>query len=130
LLASLLLAALLVPATAASPGKVPSSFDAYLAALPEGTVVWNVDAVGGWLMYEHPNVRPTMDTRAEVYGPEYVGAYVLAISGYPGWQDTVARSGARYAIVTEGGSLGAGLVEQQHWRVMASEEPYALLTAP
>jgi hypothetical protein len=129
-LVSLLLAAVLVPATAASPGKVPSGFDAYLAALPEGTVVWNVDAVGGWLMYAHPNVRPTMDTRAEVYGPDYLDGYVRAISGYPGWQDTVATTGARYAIVTAGGPLQEGLVRQQRWWVVASAETYTLLAAP
>jgi hypothetical protein len=129
-LASLLLAALLVPTTAASPGNVPSGFDAYLTALPQGTVVWNVDAVGGWLMYAHPNVRPTMDTRAEVYGRDYLDRYVRAISGYPGWQDTVATTGARYAIVTADGPLQEGLVRQQRWQIVASAETYTLLAAP
>jgi hypothetical protein len=128
--ASLLIAALLVPATAGVPGKVPRNFDPYLAALPRGTVVWNVDALGGWLMYEHPNIRPTMDTRAEVYGPDYLGKYVGAISGYPGWQDTVQGTGARYAIVNEDGPLQEGLVQQEGWRVVASGEKYTLLTAP
>ena len=98
--------------------------------MPQGTVVWNVDALGGWLLYEHPNVRPTMDTRAEVYGPDYLGRYVRAISGYPGWQETVMSSGARYAIVGEDGPLEDGLVQQAHWRVVDRSEKYTLLAAP
>ncbi len=129
-LVSLVLAAILVPVTASAPGKAPTGFDAYLAGLPPGTVVWNVDALGGWLMYEHPNVRPTMDTRAEVYGPEYVRAYVRAISGYPGWQETVSKTGARYAIVTQDGPLEAGLVHGDGWYEVASAETYVLLAAP
>jgi hypothetical protein len=129
-LVSLMLAAVLVPATASAPGKVPAGLDAYLAGLPQGTVVWNVDALGGWLMYQYPNVRPTMDTRAEVYGPQYVGAYVRAISGFPGWQETVSKTGARYAIVTQDGPLQAGLVEGEGWREVARAEKYVLLAAP
>jgi hypothetical protein len=128
--ASLVLAAVLVPATARSPGDVPSSFDARLAALPQGTVIWNVDALGGWLLYAHPNTTPTMDTRAEVYGPDYVRAYVRAISGFPGWQETVAATGARYAIVSEDGPLLEGLRREQGWTTVASEAPYVLLKAP
>jgi hypothetical protein len=128
--ASLLIAAVLVPSTAAFPAKVPRNFDAYLAVLPEGTVVWNVDALGGWLMYEYPNVRPTMDTRAEVYGADYLQSYVRAISGYPGWHETVQSTGARYAIVTEDSPLQDGLVRQEEWRVLARDEQYILLTAP
>ena len=103
------LAALVVPATARAPGDVPSAFDPALRSLPQGTVVWNVDALGGWLLYAHPNVDPTMDTRAEVYGPDYLRSYVRAISGYPGWQETVARTGARYALVSTDGALADGL---------------------
>jgi hypothetical protein len=128
--ASLLIAAFLVPSTAANPAKVPRNFDAYLAVAPPGTVVWNVDAVGGWLMYRHPNVRPTMDTRAEVYGADYLQSYVRAISGYPGWQETVDSTGARYAIVTEDSPLEEGLAREQNWRVLARDEQYVLLTAP
>jgi hypothetical protein len=128
-LTALILAAIIAPATAANPAKVPSGFDTYLSALPNGTVVWNVDALGGWLLYEHPNLRATMDTRAEVYGREYVQAYVRAISGYPGWQDTVTKTGARYAIVNEDGPLQAALVEAAGWHEVQRSEKYVLLAA-
>ncbi len=129
-LASLVLAAVLVPATARTPADVPASFDRTLAAMPQGTVVWNVDALGGWLLYSHPNVEPTMDTRAEVYGPDYLRSYVRAISGFPGWQETIATSGARYAVVSAEGALADGLQRQLGWTVVATEAPYVLLKAP
>jgi hypothetical protein len=129
-LLSLAFAALLVPATAPRPADVPSSFDTALAAMPQGTVVWNVDALGGWLLYSHPNLEPTMDTRAEVYGPDYLSRYVRAISGYPGWRETVASTGARYAIVSSESALAEGLQRQQGWTVIGREVPYVLLRAP
>ena len=129
-LASLALATVMVPTTAARPADVPASFDRELRALPQGTVVWNVDALGGWLLYAYPNVKPTMDTRAEVYGPDYLRAYVRAISGYPGWQQTVAATGARYALVSSDGALADGLQRQLGWSLAATEPPYALLKAP
>ena len=99
--------------------------------MPQGTVVWNVDALGGWLLYSHPNVEPTMDTRAEVYGPDYLRSYVRAISGYPGWQETVAATGARSTRSSpEEGALADGLQRQLGWTVVATEEPYVLLKAP
>jgi len=127
---SLVLAAVLVPATAKAPADVPTSFDRTLASMPQGTVVWNVDALGGWLLSSHPNVEPTMDTRAEVYGPDYLGSYVRAISGYPGWQETVAATGAKFAMVSEDGALADGLQRQLGWTVVATEKPYVLLKAP
>jgi hypothetical protein len=71
-----------------------------------------------------------MDTRAEVYGADYLQSYVRAISGYPGWQETVDSTGARYAIVTEDSPLEEGLAREQNWRVLARDEQYVLLTAP
>jgi hypothetical protein len=128
-LVSLALAALLVPFRAVAPSNVPAAFDAYLSALPRGTVVWNDDALGGWLLYAHPNVRPTIDTRAEVYGPEYLRSYVRATSGYPGWQETIEQTGARYAIVEEDGALADCLVRQRRWNVVSTAGSYALIRA-
>jgi hypothetical protein len=130
ILVSLVLAAVVVPRSAQSPTDVPSAFDPVLAALPQGTVVWNVDALGGWLLYAHPNVEPTMDTRAEVYGPDYLRSYVRAISGYPGWQETVASTGARYAVVTGESALADGLQRQLRWTVVGAEAPYVMLRRP
>jgi hypothetical protein len=71
-----------------------------------------------------------MDTRAEVYGPDYLRGYVRAISGYPGWQETVAATGAGYAIVSAESALADGLQRQLGWIVVATEAPYLLLKAP
>ena len=128
--ASLVLAAVLVPVTAGKPDHVPASFDPVLAAMPKGTVVWNLDSLGGWLLYAHPNVVPTIDTRAEIYGPAYVDAYVRAISGFPGWQATVARTGAQYALVNDDGPLADALQHQSGWTVVEREDPYVLLRQP
>jgi hypothetical protein len=126
----LVVVGLVVPRTASAAGGVPARLDATLARMPEGTVVYNVDALGGWLWYAHPNVKPTMDTRAEMYGPQYVGAYVDAISGHPGWQETVSRTGARYALLAADGPLSDALVHQGGWTVVGTDAGYQLLEAP
>ena len=71
-----------------------------------------------------------MDTRAEVYGPDYLGSYVRAISGYPGGHETVAATGAKYAIVSDDGALAEGLQARLGWTVVATESPYVMLRAP
>ena len=70
LVASLVLAAGLAAAGPREPVGVPAAFDQSLSALPPGSVVFNSDLLGGWLMWTHPELRQTSDTRAELYGPD------------------------------------------------------------
>ncbi|WP_147068243.1 hypothetical protein [Terrabacter aerolatus] len=96
---SLVVAALLSPTVAAVPAIGPNGLDEALDRLPAGTVVCNDQADGGWLMLQHPGLRPTMDTRVELYSVEHILAYLGFIAADDGWQSYPARVGCSYAVL-------------------------------
>lgn len=56
----------------------PSNED--LFRLPIGTVMCNDHVHGGWLMFRHPGLRPTMDTRVELYTVQHITSYLRFIA--------------------------------------------------
>jgi hypothetical protein len=127
---SIFLAAVLAPGFAARPGFVPSGVSARLAALPPGTVVFNDYGLGGWLLWRHQQLVPVIDGRAEVYDVAYVDQNLRARAALPGWEATVVQSGARFALMGNETALAAALEQRLHWRPVAEDAGFVLLTAP
>ena len=119
-----------IPMADRRPGSVPSGLDPSLSALPRGTVVLNDYALGGWLDWAHPELAPVIDGRTEIFSLDYVTDYVNATQAAPGWQKTVAATGARVALLSDSSSLGDGLVNQLGWTVVKVADHYRLLEAP
>ena len=90
---SLALSAVLAAAGPTAPTGVPSRLDPRLAALSPGTVVWNTDLVGGWLMWAHPSLEHTADTRAELYGPQRARSYLAVLRADPAGRRRSTRPG-------------------------------------
>lgn len=128
--AALAVAGLLAPSRGAQPGYGPNDLDRQIAALPAGTVLCNDYDSGGWLIWKHPNVRPTIDGRAEVYAVSYVDAYMSFQSAAPGWQGVLARTGCRWALVPTDLAVSDALVRQARWTVAARGSTYLLLRSP
>ena len=87
--------------------------------------------VGGWLIWKHPNVRPTIDGRVEIYAVRpRQGAHRLRARG-PGLAGLPARGpAARYALLTKDQPVVEALVRQAHWTVVQRGSTYVLLRAP
>ncbi|WP_020143007.1 hypothetical protein [Terracoccus sp. 273MFTsu3.1] len=126
----LLVAALVLPTRAAVPTWGANDLDPPLSALPRGTVVCNDYGVGGWLIWRHPNVRPTIDGRVEVYATGHVKEHIDFERAAPGWQAYVRRTGCRYALLTKGQPVVEALTEQARWTVVQRGSEYVLLRAP
>jgi len=122
--------AVLSPAYAASPGYVPTRMGPLLAALPKGTVVFNELGVGGWLLWEHRNVSPVLDGRIDVYDPDYVERLLQARKALAGWQQTVAATGATYALLDDDVALTSALQQDLRWEVVAVDRHKVLLRSP
>ncbi|KGN32340.1 hypothetical protein N802_18420 [Knoellia sinensis KCTC 19936] len=129
-LAGLTLAGALVPSTSAKPGAGANDLDSQLSTLPAGTTVCNDYVLGGWLIWKHPNIRPAVDGRTEIYGLDYFKAYLKFQSGSPGWEEYVGRVGCSFALLAQTDAPAAGLVHQQGWSVVRAGERYVLLRAP
>ena len=126
LAASLALAGILAAAGPRDPVGVPTATDAVLAALPRDTVVYDDDLLGGWLMWSHPDLRQTSDTRAELYGPEHARAYLRVTAAEPGWQADFDRHQPAAALVKESSPL-AGALLARGWTAAARDAGYVLL---
>lgn len=128
--ATLAVTAIAAPAVASEPAQVPVGLNPALRALPSGTIICNQDAIGGWLTWEHPNVRPTLDTRMEIYGAEHVSAYAKFLSAQPGWAEYVDKTHCSAALLKTDTAVIEALRTSLHWREIGRSGEYALLIGP
>jgi len=126
----LVAAAVLLPARAAQPQWGANDLDNQLAALPQGTVICNEYGIGGWLIWAHPNVRPAIDGRTEVYSVDHVNSYMDFQTAVPGWERYLTRTGCRWALVAKDQPVAEALTAQSRWTVAARGSTYLLLRAP
>lgn len=125
--------AVAVPVAAARsevPVGVPEAMKPALVALPERTRVVADGDLTGWMMFAAPNLKPVYDIRAEVYGPSQIRRFIAAMAAEPGWDGYIRETGVRVALLESDSALGAGLVEQLHWRQVAKSGRYVLLERP
>jgi len=127
---ALAVAAFLAPARGAQPEWGPNDLDRQLAALPAATVLCNDYGSGGWLIWKHPNVRPAIDGRTEVYAVSHVEAYMTFQSAGPGWDAYLEQTGCRWALVPSDLPVAEALVRQSRWTVAARGSTYSLLRSP
>lgn len=101
-----------------------------LAELPAGTVVLDDFGVSGWLLWEHPDLKPVVDLRVEIYGADYLRSYIGAERVRPGWQDYVRSTGARFALLEVKSPLGDALLHRAGWTEVTRQGRFVLLQAP
>ena len=123
---SLGLSAALAAAGPQTPVGVPDGLDPVLTSLPAGTVVYNADVLGGWLMWAHPDLRHTSDTRAELYGADRAREYLATMAAKPGWEEGFGRFDPGAALVPESTGLARAL-RSNGWVVTGSDGGYILL---
>ncbi|MGO4604088.1 hypothetical protein AB4030_19300 [Terrabacter sp. 2YAF2] len=124
---SLLLAGVLVPTAAARPALGPNGLDAALGHLPSGTVLCNDQSDGGWLMLKHPGLRPTMDTRVELYTVDRIKAYLGFMAADPGWQSYLAHVGCSYALLPIDAAVLPAMRATGEWSIAGEADGYVLL---
>lgn len=119
--------AALASPVAAAPGIGPNALDTALSRIPAGAVVCNDQVDGGWLMLEHPGLKPTMDTRVELYSVQHIQHYLAFVAAGDGWQSYPDEVGCTYAVLPSDASVTPRLVAEQHWVVVDRAGGYALL---
>ena len=124
------LAAVLVPTIASRPVGMPDALDSSLRQLPAGAVVLNDDAVGGWLLLEHPELKPVIDTRTYLFEVPYIKRYMGARAAQGDYPAFIRETGATAALLRRGDSLAEALQSRDGWTVVASDNRYVLLRAP
>lgn len=125
-LVAVAVSALLAAGAPPEPVGVPHAFDRALSALPAGTVVYNSDLLGGWLMYSHPQLEHTADTRAELYGPQRARDYLDVMAARPGWEGELDRFAPRAAVVEQGLPVVRAL-QARGWDVRGTDAGYVIM---
>ncbi|WP_299442794.1 hypothetical protein [uncultured Phycicoccus sp.] len=111
---------------APSSGPLGSSVDAALAGLPGGTVAAVDVRVSGWVLAEHPGLRPLRDLRAEVYTPSTAAAYESFTDAEPGWQAYADEHGVEVVVAAEDEALDRALSADPGWVPAADDGTYRL----
>ena len=123
---ALLLAVPGVVLGAPSGGPLPRSVDAALAQLPAGAVVAVEPAASGWVLWDHPAVRPLRDLRAEVYSDAAGNAYESFYRAEPGWQAYAAKHDITALVLEDGSALDRAVRADAGWRQVAREGTHAV----
>jgi hypothetical protein len=126
---ALALAAVITPSAASKPGLGANALDRDIAALPAGTIVCNDWMDGGWLIWKHPNVRVTMDSRVEIYSVDHIRDYSTFLSARPGWDSYVSDNDCSAALLRTDTPAADALAAHRGWHVVAAQEGYVLLSA-
>ena len=127
--ASLVLSAALAAAGPQRPAGVPDGLNRALASMPAGTVVYNTDVLGGWLMWSHSGLRHTSDTRVELYGAVRAREYIRVMSAAPGWETAFEQFNAGAVLVEHACGLTAAL-QVRGWTTVGRDGAYILLMPP
>jgi hypothetical protein len=109
---------LLIPGVvlaAPSSGPLPRSVDTAVAQLPAGAVVAVEPAASGWVLWEHPEVRPLRDLRAEVYSAPVADAYESFFRAEPGWQSYAAAHDVAALVVETDSRLDRAVRADGAW---------------
>jgi hypothetical protein len=117
-------------ALAQRPSGWPEGLRPQLAAIPAKTVVLNDFAAGGWLLWAEPRLTPVIDLRSEIYSMDYILEYRRTEDVRSGWQELLARTKPRYALLRAEAPLTVALREQLKWRTVGKDADYVLLKAP
>lgn len=126
IVASLAVAGLVLPSLAAQPLQ-PHRLDQQLDSLPAGTVVYDEYSLGGWLLWRHPDLAPVIDPRIEVFDLDHVREHRDTLAAAPGWDASIDRIGANYALVPDAAPLSSAMLRTGQWSALGSDAGYVLL---
>jgi hypothetical protein len=100
------------PLAAYYPGRV-------VRAIPRGCRVFNSYLVGGYVILERPDVKVSLDSRNDLYGPKRVIAEQEVVRR--GGNTATALAGAGCVLVPAHSGLATQLYRNAGWRVRARE---------
>jgi hypothetical protein len=122
--------AVLVPRTADEPRPEPRWNATTLADLPDGTKDINDWGQGGYLMWRFPELDFMMNGYGDLFTDSELERNYQLDAALPGWDETVRRTGADYALLAPGSRLAYNLRHTQQWTIVESAPDIELLRAP
>lgn len=82
---------------------------------------------GGYLIWElYPQHQVFIDSRADLYGDDFIREYLKAYFVRPDWREPLDRYGVKYVLIEENSPLATLLRASGEWRVLYAD-PVAVL---
>jgi hypothetical protein len=127
---AIVVAAFAAPSLAGRADNMPTPIDAEISRLAPGTVVFNDDGAGGWMLLEHPQLRPIIDTRTYLFDIPYIREYIRARGASGDWQSFIKQTGATTAVLRADEPLIPALERELGWTERVRRGGWVLLAAP
>jgi hypothetical protein len=103
----------------------PVGATAWIEANQPEHELFNTFDWGGWVMWELPGYRVSIDGRTDVYD-EYLDTYNSVIEAEPGWQAELDREGVGTVLVAPRDPLADALQAEPGWH-LGYEDPTAVV---
>jgi hypothetical protein len=128
--AGLAVLAVVVPRTADEPRSEPAWVDAELGDLPEGTVVLDDTAFGGYLIWRFPQLDVLPNGYGDIYTDDELERNSDIDGARGGWVELVRGTHADYAVLPPGSPLAYDLRVLERWTVVLHSDDLELLAPP
>lgn len=119
-----------VPFTAEQAAPVPRWVNPALDRLIDGTPVQTSDAIGGYLMWRHPELDTVIDGYSDAYTTRHLQDQLDLMKLERGWDTKLRGSGIVYALLPTQDRLAYALVKLEHWRTLHTSRDVVMLQAP
>ena len=129
-LAAVACLAALVPQTTTPDEDGLANVAGELSSLPDGTPVLNAWEWGGYLMWDQPRLDLVMHGYGDMFTTDELQRNTDIEGLAPDWEDLVAETGARVAVLRSEGKLAHALTQGYDWEVVAEDEVAVMLRAP
>lgn len=114
-----------------SVGGFPAETAVWIAANRPDATLFNDYNWGGYLVYRfYGQRRVYIDGRTEMYGERFFDRFIQTTLAQPGWQQTLADSGAALVLIDPKEPLAHALAADPGWRLVFREADVAVLYAP
>ncbi len=109
------------------PGGFPAGAAAWLKTnLPDAKLFNDYDWGGYLLNALYPGRHVYIDGRTEMYGEQFFDRFVQAVDARPGWQETLAGSGADAVLLKPADPLAGALAADPSWRLAFADDVSAI----
>ena len=99
--------------------KYPVAVAQFLRSAPPTGRVFNTYGWGGILIYYlHTQVRVFIDSRADLYPPEFLQRYLTIEGLRPGWKEALQTLEIDWMVLEVGSALAAALGESREWEII------------
>jgi hypothetical protein len=105
------------------PKRMPVGATTFLGTREGQRPILSPDYWGGYLIYRlYPDARVVVDDRHDLYGAEFLKAYLSMVHVGPGWDEFLKQHDSAYVVLPRHAALANVLAKTAGWRSIYADE--------